>query len=176
MESDEVLYLEVLKGSKQAFEQLYMRYEGPLFGFIARRLNSLHDAEDIFHETMLTMFKGPKIERLNDGAVAAWLYKVAHNRILNRLRSRIREQRALDSYGREGECSPEAELWEDTEQLQELDRSAGRLTPPLAVVYHLRRQDKSYEDMATILGIPVGTVKSRLNAAVSQLRKDGCLC
>lgn len=57
MSSDEVLMLEFQRGSRTAFEELYSRYSGPLYGFFHRRLNSPLRAEDLTQETFLVVIR-----------------------------------------------------------------------------------------------------------------------
>jgi RNA polymerase sigma-70 factor (ECF subfamily) len=171
MESDEQLYLEVRKGSQAAFETLYERYEGPIFGFIYRRLQSRQDAEDVFHEAMLAIFKGPALEFAN-GGFAGWLFKVALNLSLNRVRSKKREGRALALVTDYDAAARNLETWPDPEDLEEMQKAAAGLSETLRQVYVLRREGRSYEEMSDILGIPLGTVKSRVHLMVTQLRKE----
>jgi RNA polymerase sigma-70 factor (ECF subfamily) len=173
METDEQLYLEVRKGSKTAFETLYARYEGPIYGYIYRRLQSRQDAEEVFHEAMLAIFKGPALE-FAAGGFAAWLFKVSLNLSLNRLRSQKREGRALAAVADYDGTSAarKLETWPDPEDLEEMQRVAANLSEPLRQVYVLRREGRSYEEMSSILGIPLGTVKSRVHLMVTQLRKE----
>jgi RNA polymerase sigma-70 factor (ECF subfamily) len=173
MESDEQLYLEVRNGSRTAFEKLYARYEGPIYGYIYRRLQSQQDAEDVFHEAMLAIFKGPALD-FAAGGFAGWLFKVSLNLSLNRLRSRKREGRALaavtDDY--DSTAARALETWPDPEDLEHMQKAAAGLSEPLRQVYALRREGRSYEEMSDILGIPLGTVKSRVHLMVTLLRKE----
>jgi RNA polymerase sigma-70 factor (ECF subfamily) len=173
MDSDEQLYLDVRKGSKAAFEMLYARYEGPIYGYIYRRLQSRQDAEEVFHEAMLAIFKGQALD-FAAGGFAAWLFKVSLNLSLNRLRSKKREGRALAAVADyDGTAAVRSlETWPDPEDLEEMQRVAASLSEPLRQVYTLRREGRSYEEMADILGIPLGTVKSRVHLMVTQLRKE----
>lgn len=171
MESDEQLYLEVRRGSQAAFETLYERYEGPIFGFIYRRLQSRQDAEEVFHEAMLAIFKGPDLE-FSKGGFAGWLFKVALNLSLNRVRSKKREGRALALVTDYDGAARNLETWPDPEDLEEMQKAAAGLSETLRQVYVLRREGRSYEEMSDILGIPLGTVKSRVHLMVTQLRKE----
>lgn len=171
MESDEQLYLEVRKGSQAAFETLYERYEGPIFGFIFRRLQSRQDAEEVFHEAMLAIFKGPALE-FAKGGFAGWLFKVALNLSLNRVRSKKREGRALALVTDQDGAARNLETWPDPEDLAEMQKAAASLSEALRQVYVLRVEGRSYEEMSDILGIPLGTVKSRVHLMVTQLRKE----
>ncbi|MDQ3234215.1 MAG: RNA polymerase sigma factor [Pseudobdellovibrionaceae bacterium] len=171
MESDEQLYLEVRNGSKAAFEKLYARYEGPIYGYIYRRLQSKQDAEEVFHEAMLAIFKGEGLE-FAAGGFGGWLFKVSLNLSLNRLRSRKREGRALAAVANDSTSVRSLDNWPDPEDLAAMQTAAAHLSEPLRQVYALRREGRSYEEMSDILGIPLGTVKSRVHLMVTQLRKE----
>ncbi len=170
MESDEALYRHIRKGSSEAFQKVYEKYERPLYAYILRQLNQRQEAEEVFQETMLAIFKGPELKALENG-LGPWLFKVAHHKCLNQLRSRRRESLALVSYQHEDK-NPEAESEPTPEDLKRLDSTAQNLHEPLRQVYQLRREGKSYEEMSEIVGVPVGTIKSRIHKMMAQLRKD----
>lgn len=169
MASDESLYAEIRRGSKQAFAALYERYEGPLFGFILRRLPNREDAEDVFHEAMMAILKTPTMQ-FDRGGFAPWIYKVSLNLILNRARSRTRESNAKANYEHLKVVSvgEESTIEQD---LGALAAAARSLSPTLAEMYKLRSNGKSYDEIADELSIPVGTVKSRIHLMVAHLRK-----
>ena len=76
MMSDEVLILEFQRGSRAAFEELYARYCGPLYGFFRRRLESSQRAEDLAQETFLAVIRGAS--RYEPSAlVRTYLYGIA---------------------------------------------------------------------------------------------------
>jgi RNA polymerase sigma-70 factor, ECF subfamily len=172
MESDEQLYLDVRHGSKAAFEKLYGRYEGPIYGYIYRRLQSKQDAEEVFHEAMLAIFKGEALE-FASGGFGGWLFKVALNLSLNRVRSKKREGRALAAVADfDAVAARTLDVWPDPDDLAAMQTAATSLSEPLRQVYALRREGRSYEEMSAMLGIPLGTVKSRVHLMVTQLRKE----
>lgn len=182
MESDEALYQDIRRGSQAAFEYLYAKYERPVFSFILKRLKNREEAEEVFQETMMSIYRGPEVFH-DKGAFAAWLYKVALNLSLNRTRSQRREQAAMlrvVPFERErlvtnsaDEDAIEKEI--ETELGQTKDRikqSVEDLSPSLREVYRLRSEGKSYEEMAGIVGVPVGTIKSRIHKMMNQLREE----
>jgi RNA polymerase sigma-70 factor (ECF subfamily) len=106
--------------------------------------------------------------------VRAWLYTTARNLCLNRQRSRSREKaryRALELVRGPAEPTPEQHLHERATQAA-LDRAVSALPGLLSEVFHLRASGMSYEEMAQVLEIPLGTVKSRMHEMVHHLRKD----
>ena len=172
MTSDEDLYQLARRGSRAAFEQLYSKYEKPIFGFINRKIGSRADAEEIFHDTMLAIFKGSEASFIQDGAFAGWLYKIADNLSKNKLRSSQRERVAYSSWHEirrlqvlDGACQTEGDL-------KHVSHAAEQLSQPLREVFDQRVAGKSYEEMSSNLSLPIGTIKSRVHSMVVQLRKE----
>lgn len=172
IDTDEALYQRVQRGDMAAFDALYGRYEGRLFSFILRMVRNQADAEDIFHEAFLGVLRRPDV-RFTQGSFCTWVYRVARNLCYNHARSQRRETGRMQALARTplpGPGSPEERL-QAQQQDQALLTAVAELPAPLAEVYHLRHQGLSYEDMATVLEIPVGTVKSRMHHLVKLLRE-----
>ena len=130
-------------------------------------------AEDVAQETFLRAARAA--DRLDPGAVIRpWLYRIAVNLSLDRLRSQRRERRALDQLAALPESGHRGdELFEHRMRrvvvAEALERLPDRLRVPVILRYYL---DLSEEDIARVLGIRRGTVKSRLHAARSVLAGD----
>jgi RNA polymerase sigma-70 factor (ECF subfamily) len=170
MDTDEALCARAQKGETAAFDRLYARYEHRLFGFIMRLLNDRGAAEEVFHDTFLKVLDGaPTFD--GPPRFSAWLFRVARNHCANHHRSRTRGADALRRLGSIEEVSvtPEDRLGEH-ERATALHRELGRLPETLTDVFHLRTSGLSYEEIAGVLEVPIGTVKSRMNALVTQLR------
>jgi len=175
MNDDETLYREVRQGSKAAFEHLYGKYERPVFAYVMRRLQNREEAEEVFHEAMLSIFRGPEAQ-FQEGAFAGWLFRVAHNLALNRLRKQKRERVALVAL--KVQLTPEDQQYSSSkealspEDWKQLEGSVDELSAPLRQVYDLRVAGKTYDEMAKIAGVPVGTIRSRVHKMMGQLRKE----
>jgi RNA polymerase sigma-70 factor, ECF subfamily len=171
MDSDEELYRRVRQGDMVAFDLLYQRYEVQLFGFLLRTLRRREDAEDVFHDAFLNALKSPEV-RLEQGSFRSWLFRIAKNLCHNRRRSAERGARAVDALPDLAESpSAEGELVR-RELLEALDGAVARLPPALSELYHLRSSGLSYEEMAEVLSIPLGTLKSRMHQMVAILREE----
>lgn len=174
MESDEALFERLVGGELGAFDKLYDRFERPLFGFIRAQLGDPAEAEDVFHEAFMAVLR-ERARREEVRSFRAWLYGVARNLCLNRVRSRKRESRAVEAAGHETLASPpvpaELEL-ERHQQAAALERAVTRLPRALGEVYRLRAAGLSYDELAEVLGLPVGTVKSRMHDMVRRLREE----
>jgi RNA polymerase sigma factor (sigma-70 family) len=171
-ESDETLYARVKQGDLVAFDELYARYSTRLFRFLRAQL-ATPDAEDVFHEAMLATLESREVT-FEAASFKTWLYRIAQNRVLNRKRSRGRGGVALmrlKAGGDEGPTPADDRIAEG-ELARALERAVGRLPDKLSTLYHLRASGLSQEEMATVLEIPVGTIKSRMSEMVRVLREE----
>jgi RNA polymerase sigma-70 factor (ECF subfamily) len=170
MVSDEALFEALLRGDLGAFDRLYARHERPLFGFICRQVGDRGAAEDVLHETFLALLSG---RASRPEHFRAWLYQVARHHCLRRLRDVSRERSAKATEGRlppEGPALPELALVEH-ERRAALQVAVGALPPPLGELYALRASGLSYEEMAQVLEVPLGTIKSRMHQLVKTLQE-----
>jgi RNA polymerase sigma-70 factor, ECF subfamily len=171
MDSDERLYERVRAGDLAAFDDLYARYEYPLFGFLRATLGNRADAEDAMHEAFLNTLKSRQVQ-FDRGGFRSWLYRIARNVALNRRRSEARGAAAKAKI-LAGDAPPTAhERLEARELEAALDGAVARLPPALAEVYRLRTSGLSYEEIADVIEAPLGTVKSRMHEMVRLLRED----
>ena len=164
MTSDEVLMLAFQHGSREAFEELYARYRGPLYGFFRRRLNSELRAEDLAQETFLVVIRG--VERYEPRAlVRTYLYAIALNLLMSERRKRAHDGPDLESVAEPAmQSSPERKLWvsEGLQKLDEMERE----------ILMLREYEQlSYGEIAEVLQLPLNTVRSRLFRARMALKQ-----
>lgn len=169
--SDEVLYHQVRTGDLRAFDLLYARYEGRLLGFLSRLVGSRHDAEDLLHDAFMNVLRSREVT-FDRASFCTWLYRIARNLGLNHLRSGRRKSQ-LHAQVQPPESGPSAEATvEELQRLQLLQGAVQALPKLQAEIYHLRSAGLSYEEMATELQIPLGTVKSRMNQMMLRLREQ----
>jgi RNA polymerase sigma-70 factor (ECF subfamily) len=170
--TDEQLYRRAQQGDVAAFDQLYARYERRLFGFVLRLLGDRGAAEEVFHDAFLQLIDGPALS-FTEARFSAWLFRVARNTCANRLRSRSRSEHALARIAPalQPMPTPEQSLAE-TERAAHLADAVRRLPTTLAELFHLRASGLSYDEIAAVLGVPLGTVKSRLHTLVHQLKGE----
>lgn len=183
--SDEELVACFCRGEREAFGVLLRRYEGELYGYLRRYLGDANLAEDVFQNTFLQVFK--KIGKYDPARpVKPWLYAIATNQAIDALRRSSRFQAlSLDQEREEAESdTPQLlSLLEargagplETAQGEErrllvragVDRLPEFLRQVVVLAYY---QGLKYSDIADIMGIPVGTVKSRLHAALGRLQE-----
>src|SRR5881227_3722097 len=87
--SDADLLVRVAERDREAFEQLYHRYVRSVFGLALRRLRDRQRAEDAVQETFAAVWRSARSYRPERGPAAPWLYAVARNAIVDRLRARV---------------------------------------------------------------------------------------
>jgi len=183
--SDEELLLDYRHGGDpEAFEELVRRYERELYNYLRQYLGDAQMAEDAFQTTFLQVHL--KCDMFEEGRkVRPWLYTVATNQAIDaQRRNRRHRMVSLDRhYGAGGEeefgalvelldsdmPSPhkQADSAERGEVVREaIDQLPKTLQQVIMLVYY---QGLKYREAAEILSIPVGTVKSRLHAAVHKL-------
>jgi RNA polymerase sigma-70 factor (ECF subfamily) len=159
MVSDETLMLEFQLGSRKAFEELFARYREPLFGFFRRRLQLPSRAEDLAQETFLAMIRA-KTRYQPRASVRTYFYGIAMKLLAAERRRGVRSvPRAIQTTNHEADDA----LWvrQALEKLDAEDRE----------ILMLREYEQlSYAEIAALLDLPVGTVRSRLFRARSELR------
>lgn len=172
MATDEALLDRLRRGDIDAFDVLYARYELRLFAYLRALLRDRHDAEEIFHDAFLAAVTRAPPD-LDEGAFRPFLYRVARNAALNRLRGAARRQAAHDALATDDARAPAADETLATAELQgALDRAVARLPTALGELYHLRSTGLSYEQIAGVVEAPVGTIKSRMHQLVHALREE----
>lgn len=160
----------------EAFDELVRLYERRIFNFALRLSGNHHDAEDITVETFIRVFNAIANFR-GDATFSTWLFRIAHNVFLDmRKKERAHPHTSLQDVLEldESEVTRQVEdpaplperVAEDAELSQILRRAIDELPDyqkTMVLLYHT--QNKSYEEIAEIMHLPIGTVKSRLNRA-----------
>src|SRR6516162_1977476 len=184
--TDEELFSRFCKGEADPFDVLVRRYERELFGYLRRYLGDGTLAEDVFQNTFLQLYL--KIGQYEPGRpVRPWLYTIATHQAIDALRRNARHQiLSLDQKredGSDGELRNLLDTLEsrgpapmDNVSAQErkekvragVDRLPDFLRDVVILAYY---QGLKYREIAEVLDIPVGTVKSRLHAALLKLQE-----
>jgi RNA polymerase sigma-70 factor, ECF subfamily len=184
--SDEELLIRFRSGDTGTFAVLVRRYERELYGYLRRYLNDANLAEDVFQNTFLQLYlKSGQYEA--GRPVRPWLYTIATRQAIDALRRQNRhptvslEQTASDSGDGEAQNlldtlagtgpAPFDQIAEGERRERvrcEVDRLPEFLRQVLILAYY---QGLKYREIAEVLDIPVGTVKSRLHAALVKLHE-----
>ncbi|MEO8576574.1 MAG: sigma-70 family RNA polymerase sigma factor [Gemmatimonadales bacterium] len=182
--SDPAVVAPARTGSEAAYRELLARYERPVFSLIFRMVRDRETAEDLAQETFIKVLNN--IDRYSpEFKFSSWLFKIANNLTIDHLRRRrvdtISIEGAPDAVTAEsaratsiavvsaGE-SPLEEL-ESKELGTAIERAIGKLRPEYRACIMLRHvEDKSYEEIAEIVKLPLGTVKTYIHRARHELR------
>jgi len=170
--SDEALLSSSLEGNLVAFDLLVDRYYDRLYGYLLRFLKDSDMAEDLLQETFLRVWKN-RAEFRNIASFSTWIYTIAGNLARSEWRRRKRWRMIRLGPSRDDE-EPEIELADEgigpdsiveiRLAVEELTEEVHKLPDRYRDVVILRDiQGMTYEEIAGIVQVPVGTVKSRLN-------------
>ena len=177
IETDAELLKQVLAGAEDAFTALYRRRQGGVYRFALQMTGSTAIAEDVTQEAFLALLlHGTRYDEAR-GTVASFLYGIARNLVLRRLDRRAWAEIEIDD-----DCAATDDLLEDLTRRESIEqvRQAVLSLPPVfrEVIVLCDLQDSSYEEAASALDCPVGTVRSRLNRGRSMLARKlrGVVC
>jgi len=168
--ADELLAIRCQLGERAAFAELIGRWHEPLWRYLRRLANSDQAADDLVQDTWVRVLRG--IAGLRDAArIRPWLFGIARRIAMDRLRMHYARP-AADEGALEELASPEidAELEADLAVLESRLATLPVRERETLALFYLR--ELSLEQIATLLDIPAGTVKSRLFRARQLLRHE----
>ncbi len=180
--SDEALAEEAKQGSERAFRELVERFERPVYALLVRMVRRPELAEDLAQETFLKAWKA--LGRFDvKRKFSSWIFKIAHNTALDALRRCGLESVSLDAPYAAGDDPPDlpADLAAENPLLRTLARESGqvleralaRLRPAYREILLLRfARECSYDEIAEVLGVPLGTVKIHIFRARAELLEE----
>lgn len=170
---------------ESAFEQIMTLYADRLYNYILRMVGNPADAEDLLQEVFLRAYQGlPSFD--GRASLGTWLYRIATNLCIDHQRRRARRVQTIsysnweDEEGEPGEWDfPDTQMPTpmdaalNRELQQVVEQAIAQLSPKLKTVLLLYDvEELSYEEIARVLNIPIGTVKSRLNHARGQIQRQ----
>lgn len=171
-------------GIEGAYEELIDRYQQPVYGLVYRLVGTESDACDIVQEVFLKVFRGVHAFR-ERSSLRTWIYRIAVNEVHNHRRWWVRHCRPEVPIGNEqserdastefvpdpGRSPYEQALDSETRRL--IERALTSIKPVFRTAVVLRDvQNLSYEEIADILQVSLGTVKSRIVRGREALRKE----
>lgn len=174
---DQQLVMASKRGDQDAFAQLVLRYQRRIFNLVYRMLQQYEEANEVTQETFLAAWQGLPSFR-GEARFATWLYRIAYNCALKQLETRKRDralqsalqaEQALESDDAFDRASAQIDVHEQQALVQE---HLSHLPAKYRIVLILRHlQDMTYEEMAEILTMPVGTIKTHLFRARNLLKE-----
>ena len=173
-QSDEQVMARAASGSDAAFEELYRRYARRLKGFFFMQLGGDEElAADATHDVFLRAYEART--RYREGSnVSTWIFTIAYNICRNHYRTNAYEAQLLANLDAEPLSDQQIEVELDAAVLDEaLQQVLSELPAPLHQLFSLHYQEElTIPQVAEIVGIPEGTVKSRLHKTMNIIRKN----
>lgn len=161
---------EVADGSEEAFAELIRRHQDSLLNFFVR-MGAHYHAEDLVQETFLRIFRWRKRYRPT-ARFRTFLYVVARHVWVDNCRRLFRRERLTGWLRTDAEIEHSNPFAGIPGSSLDVEAALARLSPKLREVLVLNiYQGLRYQEIAEVLGIPLGTVKSRINLALSAMRK-----
>jgi RNA polymerase sigma-70 factor (ECF subfamily) len=180
--TDQSLVERVQNGDKKAFDLLVLKYQHRIIKLVSRYVRDQADALDIAQEAFLKAYRALPNFR-GDSAFYTWLYRIAINTAKNHVVSLSRRPREVDISNEDGEqteldraqkelATPDALL--QTEEIQAtIIRTIDELPEDLKTAITLRElEGMSYEEIASVMSCPIGTVRSRIFRAREAIDKE----
>ena len=183
--SDQDVVLQARDGRQAAYRELVRRYERPIFSLIYRMVRNREQAEDLSQETFVKALNAIESYR-PEYKFSSWIFKIANNVSIDHLRRRELDTLSLD--GSPHALTPEAiqasalqlgdrqetarEELEAKELGGEIEQAISTLRPEYRACILLRHvEGRPYEEIATMLDLPLGTVKTYIHRARGELRQ-----
>ena len=183
--SDQDVVLQARDGRQAAYRELVRRYERPIFSLIYRMVRNREQAEDLSQETFVKALNAIESYR-PEYKFSSWIFKIANNVSIDHLRRRELDTLSLD--GSPHALTPEAiqarapqlgdrqetalEELEAKELGGEIEQAIATLRPEYRACILLRHvEGRPYEEIATMLDLPLGTVKTYIHRARGELRQ-----
>lgn len=180
--SDEDLMARVAEDDERSYTELVRRYQGRVTNLISRVLNDRNGSEDLAQEVFIRVFVHRRNYR-RGSKLSTWVFTIAANLAKNEIRRRVRRRNwfsldALtevlhDSLPQLADAAEGRESGLEREQLQgEVGRAIATVPEKYRLALVLRDiEGLAYEEIAEVLGVPGGTVRSRINRARSMLKR-----
>jgi RNA polymerase sigma-70 factor, ECF subfamily len=177
--SDVELVSRSIGGLDNSFEELVRRYQRPIAGYVFRLLGDYESSLDVTQEVFIKVYNSLERYR-SDYKFSTWLYRIAHNAAIDHLRRNSMNSQSIETESPDGTYQlqlesplPSPEQNHERSEWKAEIKAVTKLLPPayreLIVLRH--SQDLSYDEIASVTGLPLGTVKNRLFRAREMMRE-----
>ncbi len=177
--TDGELIVDAVNGRTDGFEELVRRYQRPITGYVFRMLGNYESSLDVTQEVFIKVYNSLN-KYSAEYKFSTWLYRIAHNAAIDHMRRNPVNPQSLEAENADGtfqiqlesrQPSPEQDH-ERREWRTEIDAVVKCLPPAYRDLILLRHsRDLSYDEIAEITGLPLGTVKNRLFRAREMMRE-----
>ncbi|MGB7068066.1 MAG: sigma-70 family RNA polymerase sigma factor [Pyrinomonadaceae bacterium] len=167
-----------INGQEDGFEGLVRRYQRPITGYVFRMLNDYEASLDVTQEVFIKVYNS-LAKYSSEYKFSTWIYRIAHNAAIDHMRRNPHNQQSIETETADGTYQLQIESPNPTPE-QDRERSEWRteieavvrclpgVYRDLIVLRHSR--DLSYDEIAEVTGLPLGTVKNRLFRAREMMR------
>ncbi|MFD1674398.1 RNA polymerase sigma factor [Alicyclobacillus fodiniaquatilis] len=164
------LLAQTANGNRIAFEALYREIVGNIYGYLRLRCSAEHDIHDILQETFLTVWQNAG-QFSGASSVSTWIFGIARNKLFDKLRSKQRTEQN-ETWDEDDEKLSCSDFTGQVEARADWNQALASLPVHLQELAHLVFvEEMSYKEIAQILAIQEGTVKSRVHYMKLRLRK-----
>ena len=174
MDSEEGLLKRIAEGERELFGELVLRHQDFIFSVVSKYVRLEEEARDLTQEVFLKAYENLEKFR-GESKVSSWLYRIAANLSLNWSERRAGRETQLDDGVAEAipeNASLADEIYERELALARIAEALEEMPEKYRAVIKLHYfEDKSYQEIAGALGLPINTVKIHLLRAKEQLRK-----
>lgn len=177
--TDGELIIDAVAGRTDGFEELVRRYQRPITSYVFRMVGDYDSALDVTQEVFIKVYNS-LTKYSPEYKFSTWLYRIAHNAAVDHLRRNSITPQSLEAENADGTfqiqiesrgLSPEQDR-EHSEWRTEIDAVVRCLPPAYRDLILLRHgRDLSYDEIAEVAGLPLGTVKNRLFRAREMMRE-----
>ncbi|CCD88506.1 Putative RNA polymerase sigma factor [Bradyrhizobium sp. ORS 285] len=162
------------RGDREAFKALFEHFAPRIKGFLIKTGCNADEAEEIAQSTMVAVWtKAAQFDPTTAGA-AAWIFTIARNQRIDAARKAIREGRLSKEIVLDEEADPTLAADQIVSRVEDATRVAAaieRLSVEQSTVIRLSFiEERPHSEIAAVLGLPLGTVKSRIRLAMNRLR------
>lgn len=178
-QTDGELIVSAIAGRSDGFEELVRRYQRPITGYVFRMLGNYESSIDVTQEVFIKVYNS-LTKYSNEYKFSTWLYRIAHNAAIDHMRRNSMQTQSIEVENADGtfqlqiesrDPSPEVEH-ERGEWRNEIDAVVKCLPAAYRDLIILRHsKDLSYDEIAEITSLPLGTVKNRLFRAREMMRE-----
>lgn len=168
---NELLVMQAQQGDSVAMQQLVRRWHPKLIGY-ARKITERHDAAaDVVQEGWIAIFRG--LGRLKDPATfRSWAYRIVHHKAVDWIRSQSRQRKVKQGVGEQMEVSTSHDQSDESTDVDKLRDAIKLLSPEQQLLLRMFYNDgMPLKEVATVLQVPVGTLKFRLFSLRKQLKE-----
>ena len=177
--TDSELVVSAISGGSESFEELVHRYQRPITGYVFRILGNYEASLDVTQEVFIKVYNS--LTKYSDQyKFSTWIYRIAHNAAIDHIRRNNITAQSIEAENADGTFQLQIESKEPTpeqhhersEWRTEIDAVVRTLPPAYRDLIVLRHgRDLSYDEIAEVTSLPLGTVKNRLFRAREMMRE-----